>query len=228
MKELLLLAVASLISFCHGSPYERDGGQWLTTGGAKVNTPCVFPFKARGITYTECTKAGGFSIPWCSTMVDASGNTVIGNWGDCPVDDPDCYPTSMATTTTTTSTTTAAAADSSGDCLTIGGAKVGVSCVFPFKTRGITYTECTYAGGYSTPWCSTMVDGNGETVLGNWGDCPISDECFPSSATTLPAETSPAAAQTTAAVETTAAAETTVSGPCLTNGGAKVGVPCVF
>ena len=76
MKELLfafLLAVASLISFSHGSPYERVGGQCLTTGGAKVNTPCVFPFTARGITYTECTKAGGFSIPWCSTMVDANG-----------------------------------------------------------------------------------------------------------------------------------------------------------
>merc|ERR1712179_407049 len=45
----------------------------------------------------------------------------------------------------------------SGQCLTTtGGAKVGVACVFPFTSRGKTYTECTTDGGFSIPWCSTQ------------------------------------------------------------------------
>merc|ERR1719186_905835 len=40
---------------------------------------------------------------------------------------------------------------SSGTCIT----KQGKACVFPFRTRGVTYTKCTYDGGFSTPWCTT-------------------------------------------------------------------------
>merc|ERR1712055_740605 len=90
-----------------------------------------------------------------------------------------------------------------GQCLTTGGAKVGVPCVFPFKARGVTYTTCTKAGGFDIPWCSTMVDANGDTVLGNWGDCPMNDPTCPNDASTAAPETSPAAAETSAAASET-------------------------
>jgi len=45
---------------------------------------CVFPFTYGGKVYTWCTLDGGFSIPWCSTKTDESGNHIQGNFGDCP------------------------------------------------------------------------------------------------------------------------------------------------
>ena len=53
-------------------------------------------------------------------------------------------------------------------------------CVFPFKWRGVTHVACTTAGGYS-PWCSTLVNGLGMHVKGNYADCgdscPVETEC---------------------------------------------------
>merc|ERR1719219_605914 len=60
-------------------------------------------------------------------------------------------------------------------CVTINGPQKGNKCVFPFKARGVEHTKCTKAGGYSAAWCSTKTDKNGNTVMGNYGDC--SEEC---------------------------------------------------
>merc|ERR1719481_205289 len=80
---------------------------------------------------------------------------------------------STATTTPSSSTTTPAIiivtdATTGGQCLTDGGAKVGVPCVFPFTNKGVTYTSCTTDGGFDKPWCSTATDIFGNHVLGNW------------------------------------------------------------
>ena len=63
-----------------------------TVSGPNPNAQCIFPFKLEGITYHQCTTADnakGDITPWCSTLVDDSGEHV-GNWGncgpDCPVD----------------------------------------------------------------------------------------------------------------------------------------------
>merc|ERR1712080_54362 len=40
---------------------------------------------------------------------------------------------------------------------------------------GKEYTKCTKSGNYEAAWCSTKTDDNGDTVLGNYGDC--SDKC---------------------------------------------------
>jgi len=63
----------------------------------------------------------------------------------------------------------------SGVCIT----EQGTECVFPFKARGTSFSTCTYEGGFTKPWCSTKVDTNGDTVLGNWGDCPTNDPNCP-------------------------------------------------
>ena len=58
----------------------------------------------------------------------------------------------------------------------MGGADPGKSCVFPFTTGGVTYTECTTAGNDPddpNPWCSTLTDESGTHVggQGKWGQC---------------------------------------------------------
>ena len=41
----------------------------------------------------------------------------------------------------------------------------GHLCSFPFVHEGVTYFECTHAGGYVTPWC---YDTRG---VGKWDHC---------------------------------------------------------
>ena len=117
--------------------------------------PCVFPFNWNGNTYTSCTTDGGFSTPWCSTQTDLFGNHVTGNYGDCSAD---CLTNAVTTTT---------ASSSSSGCSTASGA----ACVFPFSFQGVTHSSCTTAGGFSSPWCSTLTDGAGNHITGNYGDC---------------------------------------------------------
>merc|ERR1712080_140198 len=203
LSRALLMVVTSLYL------YEEVAGTCTTVSGAKAGAACVFPFKARGVEYKECTYAGGYLTPWCSTQVDSSGNTVLGSWGDCPTTDPtNCFPETNKATTVAGDIATQ---QSSGSCTTIGGAQVGVACVFPFKARGVEYTSCTYAGGYSTPWCSTKVDSSGNTVLGNWGDCPVSDACIPPTEAPTVASSSAAPSSSVASESSTAFETSTVS-----------------
>ena len=54
----------------------------MTKDGPDPNKPCVFPFIYGGKSYDKCTTEG-HDQPWCSTKVDAGGNYVGGNWGNC-------------------------------------------------------------------------------------------------------------------------------------------------
>merc|ERR1711936_563242 len=49
----------------------------------------------------------------------------------------------------------------------------GSSCVFPFKYKGVEYTQCSYVES-PVPWCATMTASQGTVVTGRWGDCQIS------------------------------------------------------
>merc|ERR1712215_616675 len=80
-------------------------------------------------------------------------------------------PVIIVDTTTATTTTQQPTTTTPGACLTEGGNIVGAPCVFPFRHRGVTYTSCTYAGGFDKPWCSTATDRRGNHILGNYGDC---------------------------------------------------------
>jgi len=100
--------------------------------------------------------SGGFDKPWCSTATDRFGNHVLGNWGEC-----------NAACQTEQDTTTAAPAA----CTTTSGADAGKRCVFPFTHKGVVHTACTYAGGFSKPWCSTRVDYWGRHKEEYWGNC---------------------------------------------------------
>merc|ERR1712106_1318299 len=51
--------------------------------------------------------------------------------------------TETAKTTTTAATTITSTTLSGATCQTIGGAKAGLPCIFPFTNNGVTYTACT-------------------------------------------------------------------------------------
>ena len=57
-------------------------------------------------------------------------------------------------------------------CVTVGGADIGASCVFPFIFMGVKLNGCTTIDGDSTPLCSTLVDDAGVNKSGGyWGYC---------------------------------------------------------
>ena len=59
-----------------------------TTAAPSCPTPCRFPFIYQGVVHYACTKAGGFSRPWCSTRTDAWGKHITGHFADCGVGCP--------------------------------------------------------------------------------------------------------------------------------------------
>ena len=60
-----------------------------TVSGPNPNASCIFPFELKGITYHQCTTTEGAITPWCSTLIDDSGEHIgdAGNWGYCG---PEC------------------------------------------------------------------------------------------------------------------------------------------
>merc|ERR1712025_630162 len=111
-----------------------------------------------GATYKTCT-----AVTTTTTTTTTTSTTTV------------TTTTTTVTTTTTqapiqiiiATTTTTTAAPSSTVCTTTAGA----ACVFPFTYMGTTYTSCTNAGGFQTPWCSTKTDQYGNHIIGNFGDC---------------------------------------------------------
>ena len=49
----------------------------------KPNEKCVFPFKYKGRTFDKCTTYEWYPKTWCATKVDANGNFISGEWGEC-------------------------------------------------------------------------------------------------------------------------------------------------
>merc|ERR1719397_2397823 len=125
-------------------------GACLTVSGARPGEECVFPFRLQGRTYWTCTRAGGFSQPWCSTATDAAGNHLHGRWGDSGQDCP--------------------TSSSASSCPTRSGPGYPAPCVFPFRFGGVVYTSCARAG-YRRPWCSTATDQAGNHQQGSWANC---------------------------------------------------------
>ena len=60
--------------------------------------------------------------------------------------------------------------------MTVSGANPNKPCIFPFKYNGGTYYACTLDNAHFTenkPWCSTLVDNQGNHIngQGKWGSC---------------------------------------------------------
>merc|ERR1711892_732510 len=102
----------------------------------------------------------------------------------------------IVTATTASTVTTVAPTTGGAPCLTDGGAKVGLPCVFPFTNKGVTYTTCTTSGGFHKPWCSTATDIFGNHVYGNFGDCNAACPPEQSATTAAPATCTTTSGQT--------------------------------
>jgi len=129
-----------------GTTTTTSSSKCMTTSGAE----CRFPFFFKGQVYNECTTAGGFTQPWCST---GNGYHINSEWGNCASNCPGAEPEKDV-------------------CMTESGATPNLPCVFPFRHWGKTYWTCT-TDGDKKPWCSTKVDRYGNHELGNWGDCNL-------------------------------------------------------
>jgi len=74
--------------------------------------------------------------------------------------------------TTTAETTTKAAPKAPCRTISTPNGLSGRSCYFPFRFQGVTYTQCTTAGGYATAWCPTAYNAyESYHATGQWGYC---------------------------------------------------------
>merc|ERR1711933_583774 len=153
MKPALLLSslvtLATSAEIFHRIPSSRIPNSCSTLSG----TSCVFPFSYQGVTHYQCTYTDS-PVPWCATATNTDGSVVTNSWGDCSISS-----TSACTSETLTIT----------PCTTTAGA----ACQFPFRYKGVVYTECATVD-QSQAWCSTSITAGGEHVAGSEGFCPSS------------------------------------------------------
>ena len=84
-------SMSEMIYLKHLNFITDEGGVLMncsTISGPSPNASCVFPFKLYGVTYNQCTtdlNAPGDVTPWCSILVDDSGEHIGEgkNWGNC-------------------------------------------------------------------------------------------------------------------------------------------------
>jgi hypothetical protein len=165
------------------------GGTTPGSGAPRPHKRCGFPVTQKGAVYRSCTTVedpGGET--WCSTLTDASGNHIRGNWGHCnaacfgpaPAPRPRPRPTPRPTRTPTSrpQLPTPAPPLPSSTCKTVdGSADANKPCVFPFRIGGKEHRSCTSDGDPGgVPWCSTQTDASGNHIRGNWGHCNAA--CF--------------------------------------------------
>ncbi|XP_040583657.2 LOW QUALITY PROTEIN: low-density lipoprotein receptor-related protein 2 [Lepeophtheirus salmonis] len=86
---MLAIFVLALSFVCLESSVRGDsGGVCVTTSGATVGKPCIFPFQFNGVIHTQCTWDQAHLTehkPWCSTQVNENGHHIggQGKWGNC-------------------------------------------------------------------------------------------------------------------------------------------------
>merc|ERR1711942_464954 len=197
---LLALAGISLGQDCGVGSKCRTLGGVNTCTSCPQNTVCIQQTTDSDFfcQYSFCLPQSmicGGTLGTCCSGLKCGLATLNDPYMSCQPDNSTASSTTSSSATTTGSATTTpaiiivtATTASAGQCLTDGGAKVGLPCVFPFTNKGVTYTSCTTDGGFDKPWCSTATDIFGNHVLGNWGDC--NPACLSQQSSTTPSTSS--------------------------------------
>ena len=145
-----------------GAPAPNEDDDEMGACTTLEDRRCVFPFVFLGKRYTGCTAdEDRDGRKWCSVRVDGEERHIRGNWGYC---NPETCDRPKVTPSPTPSST-----------IPTCGTSDGRTCVFPFRFRGETYTDCTtQADPDGRYWCSTSTDARGKHVMGKWGYCDMS------------------------------------------------------
>jgi len=200
-----------------------------TSCSTLTGSSCVFPFTYKGVTYSQCTYADS-PVPWCATATSSDGSVITNSWGDCDISS---HTSSCSTQTISTSS-----------CVATSGA----TCIFPFRYKGVVYSECTSVD-QTQPWCSTSVTAAGEHIDGSLGFCPStcpgasgssggsggSGGCTPGSVFNIDCNTcvcssagEPVCSNNICSTTTTTTTTAAPSSGCVTTGGPAAGQACVF
>merc|ERR1711892_119195 len=124
---------------------------------------CVFPFKYKDKWHVECPERSATDRrKWCATELKENGKYEEDQWAYCEGED-------------------------STECKTVGGAKWGVACRFPFKspwsnkmhwnctTDSLPESEGSSVKYPNAPWCATNTNSGDLMGKDDWGYC--SKEC---------------------------------------------------
>merc|ERR1711862_802111 len=192
---------------------------------------CVFPFTYKGVTHNQCTYADSPGS-WCATSVSADGSVVTNAWGDCDLgQSSSCSEETLSLTPCTTTS--------------------GAQCRFPFRYKGVVYSQCTTID-QTEPWRATSVTSAGDYIEGSRATCPSScpgaggsgstggctpgtivagecgNTCVCSSSGEPVCTNNPCTGSSTTSTTTTTTASTSSSTSCVTTSGPAVGQTCVF
>ena len=77
------------------APVRSTGNQICFVNTVQTDTKdskrCIFPFSYKGKTYVQCTADhSGNGAEWCATQVDANGEVINKQWGDCDTKSLSC------------------------------------------------------------------------------------------------------------------------------------------
>merc|ERR1712183_308276 len=143
----LLVSLVTSAEIFHRIPHSRIPNSCSTLSGSS----CVFPFSYGGVTHYQCTYTDS-PVPWYATATNTDGSVVTNSWGDCAISSSSSCTSESLTITPCTTT-------------------AGAACQFPFRYKGVVYTECATVD-QSGPWCSTSITAAGEPIAGSEGFCP--------------------------------------------------------
>jgi len=230
---LLILEQAECFNLPQRAAEQRIPNTCQTLSGSS----CVFPFTYKGVTHNQCTYADS-PVSWCATSVSTDGSVITNAWGDCDLGQASSC--SEETLTLTPCTTTS-----------------GAQCRFPFRYKGVVYSECTSVD-QTDPWCATSVTSAGDYIEGARATCPSScpgaggsgstgsctpgtsfsgecgNTCVCSQAGEAVCTTNPCTGSSTTTTTTTSTTSTTTtasssgSTSCVTSSGPATGQACVF
>ena len=121
------------------------------------------------------------------------------DWIDSQI--PDMNTCGPSTSTPEPWTCESSSGGGSGSGTGSGNSSCG-NCVFPFTFMGVEHMGCTTIDGDQNPWCSTLVDENGEHVTG--GEVPNWEYCGSECPTVAPPTTTTPPPTTTTTTTTSA------------------------
>merc|ERR1712055_95989 len=142
---------------------------WITKSGSQGSSYCQYENPLSENAFCDNHLGVCFEGMTCK-KTSASNNRRI-----CVHDHAQLETTTVAATTaeaTTAEATTVAAPKAPCRTISTPNGLSGRSCYFPFRLQGVTYTQCTTAGGYSKAWCPTAYNAyESYHATGQWGYC---------------------------------------------------------